>query len=111
MQVAKRLNAVGIVTPLHKPKEEKKPSTSPNTSPVMHGFDAMADSAFIRLPQLVCKPKHPKNMALLPFSAATLWRKVKEGAFPQPLKLSARVTAWRVGDVRAWLQQQTGGKA
>lgn len=41
MQVAKRLNAVGIVTPLHKPKEEKKPSTSPNTSPVMHGFDAL----------------------------------------------------------------------
>ena len=37
MQVAKRLNAVGIVTPLHKPKEEKKPSTSP----VMHGFDAL----------------------------------------------------------------------
>ena len=111
MQNVKRLNAVGIVTPLHKPKEEKKPSTSPNTSPVMHGFDAMADSAFIRLPQLVCKPKHPENMALLPFSAPTLWRKVKAGTFPQPLKLSARVTAWRVGDVRAWLQQQTGGKA
>ena len=30
-------------------------------------------------------------------------RKVHEGEFPAPLKLSAGVNAWRVGDVRAWL--------
>lgn len=42
---------------------------------------------------------------IVPFSAATLWRKVKSKDFPAPVKLSERVTAWRVQDVRAWLQR------
>jgi predicted DNA-binding transcriptional regulator AlpA len=41
---------------------------------------------------------------IIPFSSATLWRKVKAGGFPTPVKLSSRVTAWRVEDVRAWMQ-------
>lgn len=40
---------------------------------------------------------------LLPFSKATLWRKVKRGEFPQPVKLSRGVTAWHVPEVRGWL--------
>ncbi|MFY7863877.1 helix-turn-helix transcriptional regulator [Roseateles sp.] len=31
---------------------------------------------------------------------------VKCGKFPKPLKLSSRVTAWKVGDVRAWIKAQ-----
>jgi predicted DNA-binding transcriptional regulator AlpA len=74
-------------------------------------FDALSDSAFIRESQLVQSPKRPKNPALLPFSAPTLWRKVKAGTFPRPVKLSARVTAWNCGYVRRWLDQQAGVKA
>lgn len=44
---------------------------------------------------------------MVPFSAATLWRKVKSGEFPAPVKLSARVTAWRLEDVHAWMQSRT----
>ena len=40
---------------------------------------------------------------MVPFSSATLWRKVKSGDFPAPVKLSDRVTAWRVQDVHAWM--------
>lgn len=40
---------------------------------------------------------------IVPFSSATLWRKVKAGDFPKPVKLSERVTAWRVEDIRAWM--------
>jgi predicted DNA-binding transcriptional regulator AlpA len=29
---------------------------------------------------------------------------VKAGEFPKPIKLSERVTAWKVEDVRAWMQ-------
>jgi prophage regulatory protein len=43
---------------------------------------------------------------ILPISAATLWRLVRCGAFPAPLKLSHRVTAWRVEDVKAWMEQR-----
>lgn len=42
---------------------------------------------------------------IIPFSATTLWRKVKTGDFPKPIKLSQRVTAWRAEDVRAWMEK------
>ena len=42
--------------------------------------------------------------AILPFSGSTLWRKINSGDFPKPVKLSARVTAWRVDDIRDWME-------
>ena len=70
---------------------------------IASNFDALPDSAFIRESQLVQSPKRPDTPAPLPFSAPTLWRKVKAGTFPAPVKLSERVTAWTVGSVRAWI--------
>ena len=69
-------------------------------------FDALPDSAYVREAQLVQSPTRPDSTAPLPFSAPTLWRKVKAGTFPKPAKLSERVTAWNVGAVRAWLLAQ-----
>lgn len=48
---------------------------------------------------------------LLPFSKATLWRKVKRKEFPSPVKLSRGVTAWHVPEVRAWLLSCAGHEA
>lgn len=42
-------------------------------------------------------------LAILPISSATLWRWISKGYFPQPVKLSARITAWRLRDVITWL--------
>jgi predicted DNA-binding transcriptional regulator AlpA len=39
----------------------------------------------------------------IPFGHSKLWEMVRAGKFPAPVKLSERVTAWRVGDVRAWI--------
>lgn len=50
---------------------------------------------YIRLRQLIAEK-------YVPFSAPTLWRRVKDGSFPQPYKLSQGVTAWRQSDVVAW---------
>ncbi len=47
-------------------------------------------------------------LTLLPFSHATLWRKVKAGTFVKPIKLSERITAWPRVEVLAWLQKQGG---
>lgn len=69
-------------------------------------FDALPDSAFLRESQLVQSSKRPETPAPLPFSAPTLWRKVKNGTFPKPVKLSERITAWKVGDVRKWMAEQ-----
>ena len=70
------------------------------------GFDGLPDSAYVREAQLVYSPARPDSNVPLPFSAPTLWRKVKAGTFPKPIKLSERVTAWNVGAVRAWLLAQ-----
>ena len=40
---------------------------------------------------------------LMPFSPATIWRKVKDGTFPKPIKLGERITAWHMDDIEAWL--------
>ena len=81
----------------------KAPAASVNPSV----FDALPDSAFIRESQLVQSYKRPGTPAPLPFSAPTLWRKVKAGTFPKPVKLSERVTGWNVGAVRAWMTAQS----
>ena len=80
-------------------------SSIPEEKGIIHHsvFDALPDSAYIRESQLVQSPKRPDTPVPLPFSAPTLWRKVKAGTFPKPVKLSERVTAWNVGTVRAWL--------
>ena len=46
------------------------------------------------------------GLQVIPFSAPTLWRRVKSGDFPQPVRLPGRMTAWRWCDVRDWLQSQ-----
>lgn len=92
-------------------KSEKTPFASgiPAAKASIHTsvFDALPNSAFIRESQLVQSPKRPDTPAPLPFSAPTLWRKVKAGTFPKPHKLSERVSAWNVGAVRAWMTAQT----
>ena len=87
----------------------KLTATAPaaTTAPALAVFDRLPDSAWLRETQLVRSAKNSDSeVAPLPFSAPTLWRMVKEGTFPKPTKLSARVTAWQVGQVRAWMQTQ-----
>jgi len=45
-------------------------------------------------------------LPMLGFSATTLWRRVKNGTFPQPIKLSERVTAWRAEEIHTWMAAQ-----
>ena len=58
------------------------------------GFDQLPGSAFIRLPVV---------LGLKGCSRVTLWRQVKDGLFPAPHKIGARMVAWRVSEVRAAL--------
>jgi prophage regulatory protein len=58
-------------------------------------FDEMPDTALVRLPQIIGK--------IAPVSRSTWWRMVKAGDAPSPVKLSRRIIAWRVRDLREWL--------
>lgn len=79
------------------------PPTLTKEAPNHSVFDQLPNSAWLRESQLVRSPKRPGSTAPLPFSAPTLWRLVRAGAFPAPTKLSARVTAWKCGDIREWM--------
>ena len=66
--------------------------TDPSAIPdALKNFDSLPDSANVRQPVVE---------GLVGCSAATVWRMVKRGALPAPRKLSERVTAWNVGELR-----------
>lgn len=52
-------------------------------------------TGLVRLSQILA-PAGP-----IPVSKSTWWQGVKDGRFPQPLKLGPRTTVWRVEEVRA----------
>jgi prophage regulatory protein len=60
-------------------------------------YGVLPATGFVRQSQLI--------PVIFPFSPATLWRKVKEGTFPKPIKLAPRITAWRVEDIRELLNR------
>ena len=64
------------------------PSALPNA---LKNFDSLPDSANVRQPVV---------QGLWSCSPATVWRMVKRGTLPAPRKLSERVTAWNVGELR-----------
>lgn len=67
---------------------------------------ALPETGFLRLPQIIgdanAKPPIPP---VIPVSKSTWWSGIKTGRYPKPTKLSARVTAWRVEDIRALIAQ------
>ena len=79
------------------------------SSPV-HPGALLPPTGFLRQPQIIgWKPKadDPGIPGLVPISASTLWQWVREGKFPKPVKIGPRTTAWRVEDVRAYLEAVT----
>ena len=64
-------------------------------------FDALPDSALIRQPTLEL---------MLAVSPSTIWRLSRSGLL-RPIKVTERTTAWRVGDVRAYLASIASGMA
>lgn len=50
--------------------------------------------------------KLPEVVTLTLLSKSTIYKLVKMGSFPQPVKLSVRATGWRVSDVEAWLMSR-----
>ena len=60
---------------------------------------------FIRIRELASSPGRnglPARRGRLPVSFATIWRWVKLGSFPQPVRLGPQVTAWRMEDIERW---------
>jgi len=43
-------------------------------------------------------------LRFVPISRSSWWAGVKSGIYPQPLKLSERVTCWKAVDIRALVE-------
>lgn len=63
-------------------------------------FDDLPATGFVRQSQLI--------PGVLPFSGLTLKRLVDAKSFPAPIKITPRCKAWRVADVREWLNNPVG---
>lgn len=66
-------------------------STSRALPDSLRNFDSLPNAAHVRQPVVE---------ALFGCSGATIWRRVRDGRLPTPNKLSERVTAWNVGELR-----------
>lgn len=55
----------------------------------MHNY-TLPETGFVRLPTI---------LKVFPVSKSTWWAGVKDGQYPQPVKLGPKITAWRVEDI------------
>lgn len=69
---------------------------------------ALPETGYLRLSHIIGKSA-TKNAAavpaLIPVCKSTWWAGVRTGRYPSPVKLSERITAWRVEDIRALIRQ------
>jgi len=64
------------------------------------------ETGFVKLHSIIGdKTANPPIPALLPVGRTTFLNRVKDGTYPQPVKLGARSVAWRVSDIRALLEK------
>ncbi len=66
---------------------EMKTKTQPNSEEYI-----LPQEGFVRQPVV---------LKVLGISKSTLWRRIQDGVYPRPVKLSTRTSAWRVKDIRA----------
>jgi prophage regulatory protein len=64
----------------------------------MQSITTLPETGFVRLKSILA-PEGP-----IPVSKSTWWAGVKDGRFPKSQKLGARVTVWRVEDIRALIE-------
>lgn len=68
----------------------------------MAKHQTLPDTGLVRLKQIL-GPIGP-----IPISKSSWWVGVKEGRYPQPIKIGPRSTAWRVEDIMRLIE--TGAK-
>jgi predicted DNA-binding transcriptional regulator AlpA len=74
-------------------------STKAEIKQLVLPFDDISDDSFLRR-------KDFEMLRITPFSNATLYRKIKSGHFPNPIKIGS-MSVWRVRDLRKWLKDPT----
>jgi predicted DNA-binding transcriptional regulator AlpA len=71
-------------------------STKTEIKQLILSFDDISNDTFLRR-------KDFEMLKITPFSNATLYRKIKLGDFPRPIKIGS-ISVWRVSSLREWLK-------
>lgn len=75
-----------------------EPLTPTEQSPARHSFDGRDNARVLKLKQVA---------AIVGLAKSSIYRKVKEGTFPKPIKLaSARASGWISTEVYDWIDDQ-----
>lgn len=53
----------------------------------------------------------PGRPGAVPMSKTTIYRLLRQGDFPAPIRLSERKTFWHRRDIEAWLESRKGVQA
>lgn len=56
----------------------------------------LPETGFVRLPQI---------LYLIPISRSAWWAGIREGKFPQGIKLGSKTTVWRAEDIRNLIER------
>ena len=78
-----------------KQQSVKKVEAVPNILPA---------TGFVRASQILGDKKRGIS-AIIPVSRSNWWAGVKSGIYPAPIQLSARITCWRVEDIKAFIEK------
>ena len=66
----------------------------------------LPETGYLRVTQIVGDPEaDPPIPAIIPIGKSTWWAGVKSGRFPRAVKLGPRTTAWKVEDIRSWINE------
>ena len=85
--------ATGTITPIQDDAMPMKTTTTQSALPPgLAHFDQLPDSAYVRIATV--------RALRGGISSATVWRHVKAGLIPAPLKLGPKTTGWNVGALR-----------
>lgn len=57
---------------------------------------------YLRIEHLATNKKKGR-IGITGLSEPTIWRRSREGTFPEAVQIGARATGWRIADIRQWL--------
>lgn len=61
----------------------------------------------LRIEHIIGNPKKG-ILPMIPVGRSAWWAGVKEGKYPQPIKIGERVTVWKYSDIQKLIQKLTG---
>ena len=66
---------------------------------------SLPETGYLRIWQIIGDERRGLP-AVIPVSRSTWYQGVKDGRFPKPVKLSTRIVAWNVSDIRELIDRK-----